>query len=402
MRTKPLTLTLVAMMTLSSLLTLLGCNSRPAVETFEYPPFSIKKRRVVEKRFRFNEGTTSKSVFTKYQLRYKDQLVTFPSSLDENTGVSGIWKAYYLKDAPKPTFIIASNQVFLVTEENGEAKVSHVPKNHSNYSTLQWLDSENGQPGPKEEILIREDTTDCSLEGGEYLLINQHVVLRVSDLKMFSFKYNYLKTDDYYPGNAVAFSPDKEAVVYMGSKRDERTEYGYKYAMTVYEYKTGEGYALPFERTETRLRDAYRVGPDWVNTYFEWTKGDSGVYEIRKKVLDPLPNWEGSLTKNGSYELNPVKEDIHTILFAFAKSQLKLEDSDIRTEVSEDRTQYLLNHEDFVFYISYSKSLSTASMSVSFLSKGPEEEANAIIQQIGESFNAELRNGAHQALFTSF
>ncbi len=391
-------------MSLWNFLSFFGCggNSKSAVETIEHPPFRIQKRAVVDRRFKPNEGTISKITFTRYNIFYQDQPIALPKALDAGSGVSGIWKAYFLKDAPTPTLLLGSVNVYYVTEENQAAKVSLIEKNHSDYATLQWLDSENGQPGRKMPMLIGKDTTDCTLEGGTLLLINKNTVLRVADLALFPFKVSIDFTDGYYTGDIVGFSPDKREIVFMGSKNHEINRTQFIHALLVYNYQTNEAYAVPFDNTETRLHDPYRLEPGWMDTYFEWQKEEEGQYILAKKTLPQLPNWEGHFTISSNYTLKPVTEEMHGVFLNFTKSFLQLNETDISPEEYGGLKQYNIKYKAFIFDITYLQDLSSVSFSTSFMSKGPEKEAKAIIEDVGKAFNEVLRKGEHQTLFTSY
>ena len=391
-------------MGLLSFLSFLGCNGNigSSTETLTYPPFRIQKRNVVDRRFKPNEGTVSKSTYAKYKIFYQDQPVTFPPELDANTGVSGIWKTYYLQDAPTPTLLIGSGNVYLVNEENEAPKLTLIEKKYSNYASVQWLDSAGGQPGKKTQILIGEDTTDCILAGGEFLLVNDNTVLRVKDLAIFPFEKSTGYTDNYYTNQVLAFSPDKNELVYLGSKNHPEIRTEFIHALLIYNFKDNSAYAIPFDRTETRLHEPYEVGPDWVYTYFEWQENEDGKYILTKKNLDPLPNWEGHITRSSNYALTPVKGEMHEIFFKFVKGFWQLNDSDIRLREYGGIKEYTINHKEFVFDVGYLKELNHVSLSLSFMNKGPENEAHVIIKEVGDAFNEVLKQGEHQTLFTNY
>ena len=391
-------------MSLSAILSFFGCNGKPGSsnETIKHPPFSIQKKKVVNRRFKINEGAWSTSVKTKYKIFYKDQVLSFPPALDEGTGVPGIWKTYILKDAPSPTLIVASKNVYLISEENNTFNISQIEKKHSNYASIQWLDSENGNPGSKTEILIGEDTTNCMLEGGKYLLINDNTVLRVKDLKIFNFKRLINLTLDYYPGDAIAFSPDKTKIVFLGNKSHPARRTEYIYALIVFDYNSHEVYTIPFDRTATRFHETYNIKPDWFKTYFHWEQNEQEQSILSKKQLNPLPKWEGYHTRNYRYQLSPVKQEMHTTFFNFVKDHLQLEANDFKFSEYGGLKEYTIEHQGFIFNVGYLEELQSVSLSISFMNKGNEKEAGDVVKNTGDAFNETLRKGEHQSLFTSY
>lgn len=376
-------------------------SNRPSVETVENGPFTLLRKRVTETRYDMNYGRR-KSVYSKYEVLYKGQAVTFPAALQVNTGYASIWKAFTLSEAPQPAIIAGSQSMYLITEEGGAAKVFPLSEQNSSYASVQWLDAENGQPGLKQEIYITEDTSaTLALSGGEYLLVNRSTVLHVPDLKVYSFRQSVDLTDNYYSNDVVAFSPDRQEIVFSGSKQSPEQYDKFIYALLVYNFKTNEAYAVPFDQTETRLHRPEYITSDWLNTYFEWdhSSGDKAV--LKKQQLSPLPYWQGLYTKTFSYELNPVKAEMQPVLLEFVKTIFALEDSDIEQRSYGDYKPYLVNIEGHQFELWYMEDLNSISFSPNFQEKDTKE-IRRIIKKLGDAFNEELRQGKYQDLFTSY
>ncbi|MEZ4993991.1 MAG: hypothetical protein R2824_26435 [Saprospiraceae bacterium] len=371
------------------------------METVENGPFTLLRKRVTETRYDMNYGRR-KSVYSKYEVLYKGQAVTFPAALQVNTGYASIWKAFTLSEAPQPAIIAGSQSMYLITEEGGAAKVFPLSEQNSSYASVQWLDAENGQPGLKQEIYITEDTSaTLALSGGEYLLVNRSTVLHVPDLKVYSFRQSVDLTDNYYSNDVVAFSPDRQEIVFSGSKQSPEQYDKFIYALLVYNFKTNEAYAVPFDQTETRLHRPEYITSDWLNTYFEWdhSSGDKAV--LKKQQLSPLPYWQGLYTKTFSYELNPVKAEMQPVLLEFVKTIFALEDSDIEQRSYGDYKPYLVNIEGHQFELWYMEDLNSISFSPNFQEKDTKE-IRRIIKKLGDAFNEELRQGKYQDLFTSY
>ena len=371
-------------------------------ESLSYPPFRIEKTTYVDRQWKPNEGHVSKHRQTKYSVFYQDQLITFPEALDANTGVSGIWKVYYLDGAPTPTLLVGSKRVYLVNEKEGAINLTSIPSNYSNYASVQWLDAEAGSPGLKTEILVSEDTTNCKLSGGDHLLINETSILRIKDLKLSHFTPDREHTDNYSTYQVLGFSPDKKEIAFMGSKSHEIHRTSFIQGIVVYNTEGLNAYSIPVDKTKTRLHEPYEVGSGWFNTYFEWTPDSSGRYIINLKEMLELPAWTGHFTKSSNYQLSPVREEMHDTFLAYVKDYLQLSEQAIRTDQYDGLKDYRITHAGFVLNIGYQVDFKSVSFSISFMNKGPEEEAKQLIAEIGNAFNAKLASGEYQDLFLTY
>lgn len=398
---------LISILFFMSLLGLFSfCKSkgkRPSVETIEHGPFTIQRSRITERRFDMNRGRFYKSAYSSYQIIYQGRPIVFPAALEVNTGYSSVWKAFIVQDAPRPAIIAGSQSLYLITEEDGKAGLVPLNEQNSNVASLQWLDAENGKPGPKQEIYISEDTSaNDYLEGGDYLLVNQNTVLHVPDLTIHSFRKSMDLTDGYYAVDVAAFSPGKEEVVFVGNKNSEERYDKFLYALLVYNFKTNAAYAVPFDQTETRLYSPEYITPDWLNTYFEWRPSGTGALKLEKRDLDPLPYWEGFINWEFAYQLIPVKAAMQQTLVDFLKTTFPLTDADIELESDTGNHQvYRIQLEGRQFSLYYFKDMNSVSFNKHF-SEPDSEEIRGVVKRVGETFNEELRRGKYQDLFTGY
>ncbi|PHN07849.1 hypothetical protein [Flavilitoribacter nigricans] len=398
---------LILILSLMSLLSLFSfCRGKNRANdsrvTVQNGPLTIQKDRVTERRFDMNRGGMVKSAYSKYRVFYRDQPIKFPDALQSNTGYASVWKAFVLEDAPRPAVIAGSQSMYLITEAGDSAAITPLSEQHSNFASVQWLDSENGQPGPKREIYISEDTSaNLSLRGGEYLLVNELTVLRVSDLSLYPFRKSIDFTMGYYAGRARGFSPDRNWVVFDGSKDSEERYDKFIYALLAYNYRTNAAYAVPFDQTETRLYNTDHITTEWINTYFEWDKKTNGDEVLQLRKLDQLPNWQGIFTQSHSYELTPVKEDILPYFLDFVKKELELSDEAVALDAYGDYKPYRITKDSYVFSVGYMEKLNMVSFSKSFL--GADDDGfKAIVERVGKGFDAELDQGKYQDLFLSY
>jgi hypothetical protein len=398
---------LIAILLLMSLLGFFSfCKSKgkkTSVETFEHGPFTLQKERITERRFNMDRGRFFKSAFSSYQVIYQGKPVVFPPALEVNTGYSSVWKAFVLQDAPRPAIIAGSQSMYLITEEDGVARLTPLNEQNSSFASLQWLDAENGQPGPKQEIYISEDTAaNYYSQGGEYLLVNLNTVLHVTDLTIHSFRKSMDLTDGYYAGEVAAFSPGKEELVFVGNKNSEERYDKFLYALLVYNFKTNEAYAVPFDQTETRLYSPEYITADWLNTYFEWRASGAGAHKLEKRDLDPLPYWEGFINWEFAYQLIPVKAEMRQTLVDFLKTTFSLTDADIELESDSGTHQaYRIRWGGRQFSLYYFKDMNSVSFNKHF-SEPDSEEIRDMVKRVGEAFNDELRRGKFQDLFTGY
>ncbi len=394
---------ILLLMTLSSILSFFGCGglSGPTLEVIEHADFRIEKRTVKTKRFDYNTGQTRRSSHTKYRIYYKDELVEFPEALNRGTGVSGLWKVYVLEHAPHPALLAGSQSVYLVTAENGEVQIAPVHEQNSSFASLQWLDIEAGQPGLKYDVYRSDDSDlDNVLTKGDFLLVNNSTVVQVSDLSIYPFRRSADLTANFYANQVVGFSPDKEKIVFMGTR--DLAPRVYEYALLLYDYRTNATSVLPFDRSACRLHEPYEAAPKgWMDTFFRWEETTDEGIQLMGKTLDQLPPWEGRFSDTGSYQLSPVAAEMKDTFAQFVQQFLELDDSAMKVEQYGDRESYEVVVGEYRFGIAYYDDLRSSGFSTSFLNDDAPESFE-IVKRVGEAFNAELRAGKYQELFTAY
>ena len=367
-------------------------------ETISYPPFKKKKKNIYSSRYDFNTGRTVDDSRSYYSIYYKDKLLTLPEALNLNSGVPGLWKVLILKDALQPALLAGSKSVYLITESEDTCKITPLSEQESDFASFQWLDSQNGQPGAKQELYSTDDTNkDCQFSVSRFLLINRSVVLDVNDLSIHPVNINWDQTQGYSENNVIAFSPDKKSMVFMGSKYDGKDYY----ALLTHNFISNHTQALPFDRTETRLHEPYMPAQDWLNTYFSWKQNAEGHEVLEKRSLDLLPAWEGHFTMEQSYSVAPVKEEMLDSLAAFIKEHLHLQEADVTIQQYETGKEYTFNAGHHKLEITYLDNIQTVYLSPHILDKD-EDGCREAIRGVGEAFNLVLRGGVYQGLFLGY
>ncbi len=383
------------------ILSFFGCDFQRSKKTapFVYEKFTIKKKLTKSSWYDVNTASRRKSARTKYNIYYNDEEVILPSNLEKSTGVSGIWKVYMVTDAPQPTLLVGSQSVYLLTEENDKMKIIPVHEQTSDFASLQWLDVEDGQPGEKWKLYASDDTeSDHVLEGGDYIFVNERVVLRISDLSLFPFPRIEKENNGFHSKHVIGFSPDKSKIVFMARKYDGQT---YQYAHIVHDYRTHDIYNVHFDRNETRLHEPFNMPRSWFMEFFEWIKSEDGSHRLQCKTFDTLPLWEGMMTSSTGYSISPVKPEMVAVFADFLNKHLDFGTDDSLTKDSHGQYEYSLNYKGYRLEVSYFDEDGTVYFSDHFTEK-VSEELNALIKSIGDAFNAELRNGMYQEYFTAY
>ncbi len=387
-------------MSLSGILAFFGCGKNTTLDDLQYGNFTIKRKVKRSSHYNVNTANRSKTAHTDYHIFYKGEAVVMPPALNQSSGAPGIWKVFNIPDAPKPTLMVASQSVYLLAEENGQPLITPVQVQTSDFATLQWLDSQDGLPGEKETIFASDDSEwDGLLQGGENIFVNSRAVLNIPDLTVYSFPEITADNNGFYSSYVAGFSPDKDKIVFMA-----RNNYKKTYALIVHNFKTHEIYNVHFDRNETRLNEPFEVQPAWMDKYFKWEALEDGSYELQKRMLDPLPNWEGNFGRSGSYAIDPVMPDMFDVFIEFLKGHLKLKEGDSFKKSSYSDEWNLVKDGyriDISLLFGKHDNYHTVYCSKYF---GEDEsgEINAIIESIGDAFNEELRKGNHQDLFTGY
>ena len=181
------------MATWASFLTLLGCSAakeKPEQNHVTNGPLTI--RWVVDYTTSwawFNQGGKPghKDATSYFTVEHQGKPVSVPD--DPAPGKpAAFWQALFLKDAPKPAVLAGSFSMYLITDDNGQATAKLLNQQDNDNGKYQWLDSDNGQPGPLHENWLKDDSKSSRfLSGGRYLLVNKRIVLDIKTLDTYPF-----------------------------------------------------------------------------------------------------------------------------------------------------------------------------------------------------------------------
>ncbi|MEK7253178.1 MAG: hypothetical protein AAB316_00405 [Bacteroidota bacterium] len=378
----------------------------------QYGPFVIRANAATGKTFNINYGMVN-STRVSYSIWYDGKPVEFPGSLQTNTGLPFLWKVYALSDAPEPTLLAGSQSLYLVYLKAGKPVVEPLVVQGHDFASLQFLDSEAGQPGKETEVYSMSQTEGMekldSLQGGNLLLVSGKLVLDVRTRQQWQFNKDNNSVENYSfpsPPGALAFSPDRKNIVFHGEFQSWNTpdeelpdsEHG----IVVYNYEKDTGYPVIYDDTETRMTNLFEININWFNDYFEWKKDANGDDRLQLISLDKPRNWLGKYSDN-YYYLYPVKASMHPVFLDFVFRQMGWTKANILEDKFHEYTgrQLLLGDNetklDLVFkedeqQISFSKHL--------YLPDTAEDtKYRILVKKIADAFDAELASGKHQEHF---
>lgn len=373
--------------------------SSQVVEQIQSGPFVIEVLTKPYSSFNMNTGRRVENPYIGYRLTYQGQDVPYPDRLESNTGVPGLWRVFPLEGTPVPSLIAASQNVFLITEENGACKVKKLDVHTSSFATLQWLDSEKGQPGAKHEIYVRSEPEKLdTLTGGRYLLVNEQMVLDITTLETWKIEKLSYKTEDYYSERLVAFSPAKKDLVFVGNRHNGEK---YEYALCIYDFFTNEAYAVPFDQNQTRLHQTDQINTAWVDTFFEWQELSDSTSKLALKTLNKPQPWKGFYPITESYAIAPVGEGMFAIFIDFLKNHLQLSDADFKKESWSGKNHFVIDINEARFSIGYLEEQKQVYFEKSMLGNSKLKEME-MVREIGEAFNQLLGQGLYQDQFLSY
>ncbi|MBL0007812.1 MAG: hypothetical protein IPP25_11795 [Saprospiraceae bacterium] len=386
----------------------MGTDTTSIQKEMAYGPFVIRAEAITGKTYNINYGMVKQTNIS-YSIWFEGKPVEFPSALQTNTGLPYLWRVHALPDAPTPTLLAGSQSLYLVYIKDGQPVVEPVIEQSSDFASVQFLDSEGGQPGAYMQVFSRSDTIGMdqldTLQGGRYLLVSEHTVLDIPSLKLMLFNKENNAVDNYsypQPDGALAFSPDRKKIVFNAAFQSWNTEQANlpdsEHALVVYDFETDKGYSVLYDDTDTRMKNFEDINLDWFNTYFEWnTNGDT----LSLKKWDKLPYWTGSFKeKDNYYYLYPVKASMLPVFKDFVLQQMEWGASNVLSDKTAEysgRTIELgsgTTKLDIVFredeqQISFSRGL--------YENDSPAYKA--MVEKIARAFDEELRSGKHQEHF---
>ncbi len=335
---------------------------------------------------------------TGFVVRHNGRKVAIPVGRGEK--LDRFWEAKVLTAAPRPALLVGQTGITLLSDRGGQLEIRELVPPGSDSARMQWLDSEGGQPGQEQLVTIRDMRDESRrLEGGRLLLVNQRVVLDVATLESFTFE-PYDSVEQIQPftashGEAHALSPDgRQLVVHTSHSAGEY----YRNALLAIDFRANRAYVVPFDNTPTRFHGEGSIDAAWFNHYFEWRdEGARGLRLALREGVAPRP-WTGRLIDFGGgmveYRIKPVESAM------LARLAAHLERAHAAQRVPGDDPERLeLRVDDVALGLRFDPKDREVSLHAGH---GPTaQQGYRLIESIGPSFDRELADGRHDALFGS-
>jgi hypothetical protein len=396
----------------ASILLYLWFGKGPNIEKeFTYGPFTIKAVVNSGYGFNLNHGYV-KQTDVAYSIFYEGKAIQFPKKLETNTGLPFLWRVFALPGTPSPSLIAGSQSLYLIYVQDKSVVLEPLVEQSSESASLQFLDSEDGQPGPYTEVFIEDDPAEMEtldqLEGGRFLMITEHAVLDVKtrEIKRFNTQKNSLDNYSFpWPHGALAFSPDRTSLVFHAEfenwdiqKADlPETEHG----LVVYNYLKDDGYAVPYNDTETRMINVENIDADWLNTYFEWKQDKSGKLQLQLRQLEKAPPWVGTYDPSDHYyTLYPVKPGMLPVFLNFVLKQIGGSEANILEDKTGEYTGrgLILASGELKLDINLKEDEQKLTFSKHLYDQSSPEYIQ-LVEKIAGAFDQELSSGKHQEHF---
>lgn len=378
----------------------------------EVGPFTIQADAATAKTFNINYGFVD-GTSVAYSIWYGGKPIQPPERLESNTGLPYLWKVYEVKGTSEPTLIAGSQSLFMVKLRNGQIEVTPLFKQFSDFATLQFLDSQSGQPDGERTVFScnRVDEMDQIevLDGGRLLLVCGTTVVDIESCKQWSFSKSGRTLDNYSfpnPAGALAFSPDRKSIVFSGEFQTWNTQSKdyIKHALVVFDFENDSGYTVPFDQSELRLRSFENITRSWFESRFEWVQDESKMDRLRVRPHDKPYPWLGEYkSRDNYYYLYPIKKEMFELFLDFVLNHLGWTRDTIVTDetkvyagrtvtLEKDGTKLDINFREDDRVISLSKHL--------YLPHGTEESKYiSIVKKIGDDFDKLLNEGKYQEHF---
>lgn len=216
------------------------------------------------------------------------------------------WRVLRLVDAPAPALLVLTTEVHLVSEQGGQLQIALLGRPGIDTTELQWLDSENGQPGASRRFGIERATpgADTLMQGGRWLRLGPQAVLDVKTLRTHEVR-PWIPSGSGLPmaglnaGNATvrAFSPGRTQ--YAAPAQDHDRETGRYDGLVVVDIPSGEAYALPLDRQRQRYADPLDITGAWIAHHFEWTRDAQGRERLQPRIGAKPLRWRGRIVSFG-------------------------------------------------------------------------------------------------------
>lgn len=383
---------------------------RTIEKDISYGPFTIRATANTGRELNMNYGMVDRTQVA-YSILYQGKAIEFPDGLQSNTGLAFLWNVYALEGARQPSLIAGSQNLYLIYINEGTPSVEPLLKQSHDFASLQFLDSNQGQPGLYEEVFSKSDTANLEqlnrLAGGCYLMIGEQTVLDIQTFEKWNFHVNNDAIENYSfpaPHGALAFAPDQKSIVFLAefqswNAQDEDLPES-ENALVVYNYLKDTGYVVKFDNTATRLINIREANLQWFNRFFEWRKTQDG-YHLELIKYQKLPYWTGRFDSTDAYyTLYPVKPSMLPVFLDFVLNQLGWTKANIVRDETHEYTGHCLDleFENTKLDIRFKEDEQSLSFSKNLYVEN-STKYGLLVKKIADTFDAELQSGKYQEHF---
>lgn len=309
-----------------------------------------------------------------------------------------IWQARFLTDAPRAAILASSNSVYLITDDNGQVRVTTVADKAGELSTYQWIDGDNGQPGrATSSYPMNNSGSSRFLSGGRYLLVDRRSVLDIHTLTNYSFDLISESAIQALNGfspveglRLINFSPGKTQLVFLGTSYNNQCNRA-EYALLGVDFRHNRIYAVPFRPSATQFIRAEDATSDWFATYFDWITDSEGKEILGVHSYTQPPPWHGRWAQYPGddqpirYELKPVLPGMFEHFMSWAKKQYPAIEPTVERYEGMTSAAFAINGSVFKLYVR-----------ADYKSLGLESTDQTLLKTIGDQFDGELRKGRFQ------
>ena len=363
---------------------------------------------------------------TRFTVKYKAELVKVQNTNyvfgtkareDDERTTTRFWGIARLVNAPRPTLLVQTTEVWLLTEQDGHLISQSV---HSSDAGCQWLDGDQGQPTSTGAIRTgkADIDADSELKQGRWLRVGPSVLdvqtlrqytVPTSSVAVAAVPFSGLQSGQ----RAVAFSPGQTQFVTVGTGWDSADTTRPVPALVVSDIARGTLYGVKLSRKAQHYESEEDVNRAWFEHYFHWTRDANGVEQlVAHSDARPLP-WIGRFSegsfKTVEYRLQPARPEMVPALAKFIAERMSAAPAPdfYGTNKVFHGTTFSVAGCTGIVRVTYSTRERSGQGHAGVYASGATPTAQtpadcaAAVRRIGEAFDAELKSGKHQELFFS-
>ena len=266
----------------------LGHGVAGAADTLTVGPFTLEavERKIGAGGFPNTSGNPFKRApVTTYRVLHKGTPIVPPGTAPDRG--APWWEARVLKGAAQPAVLLMESGAYLLTEANGQPRLQELAQRSAPRPQWQWLDAQQGQPGPVNLVAIahRPGPPPALAGAGRWLSVYTQAVLDVQTLAIHRYTLNSTEVLDqlqrFYGAEqpVLAFSPGGTQFVVAGFRDrpgEPDIDKRFEHALIAFDFARQQGTVLPINLAEWRLRSPQDIDPAFARRVVGWRRGGDG------------------------------------------------------------------------------------------------------------------------------